>query len=169
MNYNEELDKYISNFFNKLSNSFELAPTPAFAKYSEEKTITQFGYKINTIQTIYDGEQRHLREFPFKWGFNDEFIAPNTNFGPDEYYVASPKMEAIVQKTIDEQEAFFNSIIANLLLQDYFAVLETDPESRVQRLIQLPAVTKANSSVFGSIDYIEYIFHLVLYKDNPQR
>ena len=73
-------------------------------------------------------------------------------------------MEGIVKQTIAEQEAFFDAIIAKLLLQDFMAVLHVPKDMVHQRVTQIP-VTKANSSVFGSVDYIECVFHLTVFKD----
>ena len=85
------------------------------------------------------------------------------------FYVPNKtNMKYLTSKTIEEQDQFFDAIIAKLLLNDYVAIMSIDNKSGYQLLRKLP-ITDENSSVFGSIDYIEYVFYLVVFKEQDKQ
>ena len=169
LNYEEELVEYSSNFMEKLEKSFYISDTITYVNVENHKVQTQFGYEIIENLIHHHGEGLKLEEFPFKWGFNGDQVLNDFNSfnSPSrcEYYVPNEMvMHDIVVETIRDQDRFFDAIIAKLLLQDYIGIMKIDLENTFKNIVRLQP-TKENSSKFGSLDYIEYIFHLAVFKE----
>lgn len=170
IDYNKELGIYTSEFMERLSQSFEMAGSKLFNKVEEVKNKTQFGYSIEEKITCYEGETIQLKEFPFKWGFNGELEIGQSHMAQfcnekREFLVPNEmNMEFLYKKTLEEKDAFFEAIIAKLLLQDYVAIMRI-PEKSLFTVVHRKEVTTDNSSVFGTIDCIEYVFNLVVFKE----
>lgn len=150
-----------------------MTQTLKFVEETPIKNKTRFGYTIEKHQKFYYCKPLLLKEFPFKWGFNNEiqFNAFDSNlsteFNYNEWFVPNhDKMISIVEETIKNQDDFFNTIIAKLVLQDISAVsIPNDNELYPAMFITPIAPTHINSTIWGTIDYVEYAFMLRASKD----